>query len=217
MPDVQEVFRVATQEVRPDPGALDRLLVNQRRSLRRRRMGVFVLVGALATAALIGALGTVWGDRGRPIDVGENPNEAPRAAPRALDYREYGDGRSVVAQGEDLGYRWTLSDRRPDTDDGACLVIGVENVCYHIDRETPFFVGCLARAGGYLLAASGLEVDRTWIDVEGSGSFDGRWMPFRSPDDEMRAWLVFLPGTGNGTLRIGRSFERPVSWAPCRD
>lgn len=211
MPDVQEVFSLATRKVRPDPEALDRQLVHQRRSIRRQRMGVYALVGALATAAMIVALGTVWGDRGRPTDVGENPNDAPRA----LDYREYGDGRSVVAQGEDLGYRWTLSDRRPDTDDGACLVIGGENVCHHIDRETPFFVECLAQGGGYLLAASGLEVDRTWIDVEGSGSIEGRWMPFRSPADEMRAWLVFLPGTGSGTLRIGRSFEQPVSWAPC--
>ena len=210
MPDVQEVFSLATQKVRPDPGALDRQLVNQRRSIRRRRMGVYTLVGALATAALIVALGTVWGDRGRPIDVGENPNDAPRA----LEYRDY--GRSVVAQGEDLGYRWALSDRRPDTDDGACLLIGGENICYHIDRDTPFFVGCLAQGGGYLLAASGIEVGRAWIDVEGSGSIEGRWMPFRSSEDEMRAWLVFLPGTGNGTLRIGRSFEQSVSWAPCR-
>jgi hypothetical protein len=213
MPDVQEVFRLVTQKVRPDPGALDRQLVNQRRSIRRRRLGVYALVGVLATAALIVALGTVWGDRVRPIDVGRNPNDAPRA----LDYREYGDGRSVVAQGEDLGYRWTLSDQRPDTDDGACLLIGGENVCYHIDRETPFFVECLAQGGGYLLAASGLEVDRTWIDVEGAGTIEGRWMPFRSPEEEMRAWLLFLPGTGNGTLRIGRSFEQPVSWAPCGD
>lgn len=209
MPDVQEVFRLATQKVRPDPGALDRLLVNQRRSIRRRRMRVYALVGALATAALIVTLGTARGDRVKPIDVGTNPNDAPRA----LEYRDH--GRSVVAQGEDLGYRWALSYRRPDTDDGACLFIGGENVCYHIDRETPFFVECLAQGGGYLLAASGLEVDRTWIDVEGSGSIEGRWMPFRSPDGEMRAWLVFLPGTGNGTLRIGRSFEQSVSWAPC--
>jgi hypothetical protein len=171
MPDVQEVFRLATQKVRPDPGALDRQLVNQRRSIRRRRLGVYALVGVLATAALIVA----------------------------------------------LAYRWTLSDRRPDTDDGACLQIGGENVCYHIDRETPFFVECLAQGGGYLLAASGLEVDRTWIDVEGAGTIEGRWMPFRSPEEEMRAWLLFLPGTGNGTLRIGRSFEQPVSWAPCGD
>jgi hypothetical protein len=139
MPDVQEVFRLGTQTVRPDPEALDRLLVNQRRSIRWRRMRVYALVGALATAALIVALGTVWSDWVRSIDIGTNPNDAPRV----LEYQDY--GRSVVAQGEDLGYRWTLSDRRPDTDDGACLLIGGENVCHHIDRETPFVVGCLGR------------------------------------------------------------------------
>jgi hypothetical protein len=213
MPDVQEVFSLATQEVRPDPGALDRQLVNQRRSIRRRRMGVYALVSPLATAALLVVLGTGPGERAEPIDVGENTNDAPRA----LDYRDY--GRAVVAQGEDLGYRWTLSDPSLDTatDDGACLVIGGKNNCYHVDRETLSFVGCLAQQGGYPLAGSGLEVDRTWIEVEGSGSIEGRWMPFRSPENEMRAWLVFLPGTGSGTLRIGRSFEQPVSWAPCGD
>jgi len=39
MPEVQEVFRMATQKIRPEPGALDRQHENQRRlavSMNRR-------------------------------------------------------------------------------------------------------------------------------------------------------------------------------------
>ena len=38
MPDVQEVFRMATQKVRQDPGALDRQVKKQRKAARNRRM-----------------------------------------------------------------------------------------------------------------------------------------------------------------------------------
>ena len=43
MPDVQEVFRVATQKVRPDPGALERQQEQQRRHTTRRRAGAYAL------------------------------------------------------------------------------------------------------------------------------------------------------------------------------
>jgi hypothetical protein len=39
MPDVREVFEMATQKVRPDPGAMERQQRNQRRSAIRRKVG----------------------------------------------------------------------------------------------------------------------------------------------------------------------------------
>ncbi len=57
MPDVQEVFRMATQKVRQDPGALDRQVTKQRKAARTRRVGVFatvlVLVAATITAVVL--------------------------------------------------------------------------------------------------------------------------------------------------------------------
>jgi Tol biopolymer transport system component len=54
MPDLQEVFRMATQKVRQDPGALDRQVGKQRKAVRNRRLSVFatvlVLVAATVTA-----------------------------------------------------------------------------------------------------------------------------------------------------------------------
>ena len=47
MPDVKEVFRVATEEVAPELGALERQYQRQQRAARRRK------TGALAVAAVI--------------------------------------------------------------------------------------------------------------------------------------------------------------------
>ena len=48
MPDVQEVFRMTTQKIRPEPGFVDRQYDHRRKQQRKRKMG------ALATAAVIG-------------------------------------------------------------------------------------------------------------------------------------------------------------------
>ena len=47
MPEVKDVFRVATQDVRPDPGFVDRHHDHWRRKNRRRRIGSFVAVAAI--------------------------------------------------------------------------------------------------------------------------------------------------------------------------
>ena len=53
MPDVQEVFRMATQKVRPEPGFVDRQQQNQRRRNRNRRTGAYVLAAGLGIAVVI--------------------------------------------------------------------------------------------------------------------------------------------------------------------
>jgi Tol biopolymer transport system component len=63
MPDVQEVFRMATQKVLPDPGALERQNRNQRRRSTQRKAGayglvaVIVVIGLIATFAALGSNG----------------------------------------------------------------------------------------------------------------------------------------------------------------
>jgi Tol biopolymer transport system component len=56
MPDVQEVFRMATQKMRPDPGALDRQHENQRRQSRNRKLGALGLVAAIMVGAAVFAI-----------------------------------------------------------------------------------------------------------------------------------------------------------------
>ena len=56
MPDVQEVFRMATQKVRPDPGALERQQGQQRRRTTRRKAGAYALAAALTAAIAVVAV-----------------------------------------------------------------------------------------------------------------------------------------------------------------
>jgi hypothetical protein len=58
MPEVQEVFRMATQ-VRPDPGALERQLSRQRQRTIRRKTGAVGLVAVLV--AVIAVVAVRWG------------------------------------------------------------------------------------------------------------------------------------------------------------
>ena len=53
MPDVQEVFRMSTQKVKPDPGALERQFGQQRRRTIRRKASVYGLVAALVVIAAV--------------------------------------------------------------------------------------------------------------------------------------------------------------------
>ena len=53
MPDVQEVFRMATQKVRPEPGFVDRQFKQQRRRSRSRKVGAIAIAAALGLVAVV--------------------------------------------------------------------------------------------------------------------------------------------------------------------
>ena len=76
MPEVQEVFRMATQKVRPDPGALERQNRAQRRRNNRRKAGVYVLVACLTVAAVLIAVDAL---RNEENGVANQPTEPPPA------------------------------------------------------------------------------------------------------------------------------------------
>jgi hypothetical protein len=85
MPDVQEVFRMATQKVRPDAGALERQRRDQRRHAVKRGVGVYTLVaglvaGLVVAGVLIGLIALRKGDN-EPSPAGE---------PTAVDTGEAG-------------------------------------------------------------------------------------------------------------------------------
>ena len=73
MPDVQEVFRMATQEVKPDPGALERQHRRQRRSARNRK------IAALAVAAVIIAAIAIFASKA--MDRGKEGSAPATVAP----------------------------------------------------------------------------------------------------------------------------------------
>jgi hypothetical protein len=77
MPEIQEVFRMATQKVRPDPEALDRQHRGQRRRVARKRAAVYALVALLLVAGVVIGISTLGSDDGQPASPGADPTLAP--------------------------------------------------------------------------------------------------------------------------------------------
>ena len=80
MPEVQEVFRMATQKVRPDPGALERQQRGQRRRTVRRKMTAIGSVAALVAVAALFAVRIAGGTREQvPLDQGSSSTPGTEA------------------------------------------------------------------------------------------------------------------------------------------
>ena len=62
MPDVQEVFRMSTQKVRPDQGFTQRQEFRQRRLTRNRRLGTYAVVAAMVAVGAIAIVSTNQND-----------------------------------------------------------------------------------------------------------------------------------------------------------
>jgi Tol biopolymer transport system component len=77
MPDVQEVFRLATQNIDPEQGFVERQHHHQRRRTRNRKLG------ALALAAAIGLVAVVVVIRAADDGIGTQPGVQPTPTPPA--------------------------------------------------------------------------------------------------------------------------------------
>ncbi len=74
MPEVEEVFRLATNKVKPDPNALERQQRRQRTAARSSRVRVYVAVAAVIAAVAVGAvvvLEAVNSNERRSVDNGD--------------------------------------------------------------------------------------------------------------------------------------------------
>jgi hypothetical protein len=75
MPDVQEVFRLATQKVRPEPGALERQFRKQRQRAVGQKVAVYALVAAFVLAAIVIAVTRLPANHSKP--AGHTPSISP--------------------------------------------------------------------------------------------------------------------------------------------
>ena len=93
MPEIQEVFRMATQKVRPDPEALERQHRGQRRRVAQKRAAVYVLVAVLVVAGVVIGISTLGSDDVKPASSGSNPTIAPQPeAEQTLSIVDVGSG-----------------------------------------------------------------------------------------------------------------------------
>ncbi len=79
MPDVQEVFRMATQKVRPEPGFVDRQFKEQRRRSRNRRFGTLAMAAMLGVVAVVVVIRTM--DEGTGTRPGGKPTDTNTTQP----------------------------------------------------------------------------------------------------------------------------------------
>jgi Tol biopolymer transport system component len=84
MPEVQEVFRMATQKVRPDPGAMERQSETQRRHVVRQRAGGYALLAILLIAAVVIGASSLLSRDERPAGQGQPQPPGENATDRAF-------------------------------------------------------------------------------------------------------------------------------------
>jgi Tol biopolymer transport system component len=108
MPDVQEVFRMATQKVRPDPGALERQNRNQRRRSVTQKAGGYALLAILVVAVAVIAVVILQPRDERPAGQREGLTVAGLTTrPHFLDL-ETGE-RTLLADSLAGGYSYVAS------------------------------------------------------------------------------------------------------------
>jgi len=109
MPEIQEVFRMATQKVRPDPEALDRQHRGQRRRVAQKRVAVYALVVVLIVACAVVAISALGSDHEQPAGDGSTP-PPPETAEQTLSIVDVVSGTAIefTAPAGALGFNFTL-------------------------------------------------------------------------------------------------------------
>ena len=109
MPEIQEVFRMATQKVRPDPEALERQHRGQRQRVAQRRAAVYILVALLLVAGVAIGISTLTSDDVQPAGSGSNP-PPPQAAEQTLSIVDVGTGTATAftAPADASGFDFTI-------------------------------------------------------------------------------------------------------------
>lgn len=107
MPEVQEVFQMATQKVRPDPDALERQHRGQRRHVVKQKIAVFTLIAALVVGGGLFALSSLQSEE-KTTNTGTTvaPTSIPPVAAGELKAGTYAI--STLDRGFDASHRITM-------------------------------------------------------------------------------------------------------------
>ncbi len=197
MPDVQEVFRMATQEVKPDPGALERQHGRQRRSARNRKRA------ALAVAAVIIAAIAIFA-------VAALNRAKERSAPATV--APSGSGIEFTTVGLDGSVRSTLSalpgSATPDVSpDGTMIAFTVS------DRTTPQIATMRLDGSGFRILTNDPIAAK-----QPRWSPDGIEIAFFRKGTDGNLHLMVMNADGTNVREIPGTHQtgdfNPVDWSP---
>jgi hypothetical protein len=148
MPDVQEVFRMATQKIRPDEGFVDRQLSRQRRQTRNRRLG------ALALAAVIGIVAVVV-----VIRAVEDPTKTqPGGQGTEKSGSQTGDAIPMLPVGSVEPGRYAFSSSDPALDATYEIAMNVPNGFTSVGESA------VLKDGSSQTSASTLAIEAVYVD-----------------------------------------------------
>ena len=85
MPEVQEVFQMATQKVRPDPDALERQHRDQREHVVKQKVSVFALIAALVVAGGLFGINALRSGDDKTVGTGSHPTPSATRIPSVTD------------------------------------------------------------------------------------------------------------------------------------
>jgi len=190
MPDVQEVFRMSTQKVRQDPGAMERLLERQRKAARNRKLATFAVVGAIVAVAIVAAI-VVGQDRSEQAPVPAAPHDE---AGQVLSIVSLGSGNedTFKAPVGALGFDFTL--------DGS--MVAYTDVDENGDDQV------------FVMGADGSS--RRQLTHEPLGVTPAETPPQWSPDGSTIAYWVSLPpgGVELFVVRVGDGSSTRITHEP---
>ncbi len=107
MPEVQEVFRLATQKVRPEPGFIDRQYEHRRKQERRRKVGAFAVVATIGVVVVALIVRSAPDERQSQPAV-SGPSVTVPGVPEADDPIERPSGRRLSRIVEGVPFSFTL-------------------------------------------------------------------------------------------------------------
>jgi len=202
MPEVEEVFRIATQKVRPDPGALERQNRGQRRRATRRKVGVYALV---ATLGIVG--GAVALDVGLLNDSGPattRTSSAPASGLTPQDVVVVGLDGTILRQVPGLpidAYELALSD------DGRSIAFAASN-------------GGVSQIGTIGIDGTGLRflTSERYAATAPAWSPDGSRIAYTALDASGNRDIYVINADGSNVTRVTRTnvnntYMKP-QWSP---
>ena len=104
MPDVQEVFRMATQKVRPDPGALERQQRKQRWQTGKEKAVVYALVAGIVAAGVVVGVSTLRSTDEPAVPAGQGPETAASVEPSPAMQPPFTERFDSPLHGLSIGY-----------------------------------------------------------------------------------------------------------------